>query len=95
MGRRLIRRGHVKWEPNEEPTEITMRGEQTRLERLLGRIETSLRGGWKRDPAEERLGRHGVRGPWDCCFSCTAAADRPAAGLWVHARSPDELTSPA
>jgi len=73
-------------------TEITMRGEQTRLERLLGRVETSLRGGWKRDRrAEERLGRHGARGPWDCCFSCTAAADRPAAGLWVHARSPNEL----
>jgi hypothetical protein len=72
--------------------EITIRGDQSRLERLLARVETSLRGGWKRDRrAEERLGRHGSREPWDCCFSCTATADRPAAGLWIHARSPNEL----
>jgi hypothetical protein len=73
-------------------TELTIRGERADLERLLARVGTLLRDGWKRDRrAEERLGRHGVRGPWDYCFTCTALADRPPAGLWVHARSPNEL----
>jgi hypothetical protein len=73
-------------------TELEIRGEGTDLERLLARIEAQLRDGWKRNwQAEERLGRHGVRGPWDYCFSCTGAAGRPAAGLWVHARGPNEL----
>jgi hypothetical protein len=72
--------------------EIIIRGAQTSLERLLMRTEALLRDGWKRNrQAEERLGRHGTRGPWDYCFSCTAAGDRPAAGLWVHARGLDEL----
>src|SRR5258708_39671816 len=72
---------------------LTIRGEPARFERLLTRVEAQLRDGWKRNrQAEERLGRHGVRGPWDYCFSCTATADRPAAGLWVHARGPNELS---
>jgi hypothetical protein len=73
-------------------TELTMRGERIHLERLLARVEPLLRDGWFRDrQAEEQLGRHGVRGPWDHCFSCTALADRPAACLLVHARGPGEL----
>jgi len=72
--------------------EITIRGARADLERLLSRVEAGLSNGWKRNrQAEERLGRHGVRGPWDYCFSCTATPERPAAGLWVHARGPNEL----
>ena len=71
--------------------EVSIRGERTRLERLLARLEALLRDGWKRDrEAEERRGRRGALGPWSYCFSCTAEADRPAAGFWVHARSPEE-----
>jgi hypothetical protein len=71
--------------------ELNIRGNRTDLERLLARVEALLRDGWKRDrEAEERLGRRGALGPWDYCFSCTARADRPAAGFWVHARGPDE-----
>jgi hypothetical protein len=73
-------------------SELTIRGASADLERLLAGVEARLRDGWKRNrQAEERLGRHGVRGPWDYCFSCTATPERPAAGLWVHARSPSEL----
>jgi hypothetical protein len=62
------------------------------LEQLLTRVEGSLQDGWKRNrQAEERFGRHGTRGPWDYCFSCTAKPGRPAAGLWIHARGPNEL----
>ena len=72
-------------------TELTIRGEQTRLERLLARVEALLRDGWKRDrEAEERRARRGDLRPWDYCFSCTAKACRPAAAFWVHARYPDE-----
>ena len=72
--------------------ELTIRGERTHLERLLARVEALLRDGWKRDrEAEERLGRRGPPRPWARCFSCTARGDRPAAGLWVHARGPNEL----
>jgi hypothetical protein len=72
--------------------ELIIRGERPQLERLLVRVEPLLRDGWKRDrEAEERRSRHGIRGPWDYCFSCTAKADRPAAGFWVHARSSNEL----
>lgn len=72
--------------------EITMRGERPRLERFLARVETLLGNGWKRDrEAEKQLGQHGIRGSWDCCFSCTATAARPAASLLVHARGPTEL----
>jgi hypothetical protein len=74
-------------------TELTIRGERANLERLLARVEALVRNGWKRNrQAEERLGQHGVRSPWDYCFSCTATADRPAAALWVHARGPNELS---
>ncbi len=73
-------------------TELTIRGEQSNLERLLARVEAILRDGWKRNrAAEERLGQHGLRGRWDYSFSCTATAGRPAAALWVHARSQNEL----
>ena len=73
-------------------TELTIRRERPHLERLLARVETLFRDGWKRDrQAEERYDLHGGRGPWDYCFSCTATADRPAAGFWVHARGPNEL----
>ncbi len=72
--------------------ELAIRGERTNLERLLERVEALLRDGWKRDrQAEARLGQHGPLGPWGSCFSCTAKADRPAAGLWAHARGPNEL----
>src|SRR5436305_6491752 len=72
--------------------ELTIRGERSALERLLARVEALLRDGWKRDrEAEERLGRLGALGPWAYCFSCTAKADRPADGFWVHARGPNEL----
>ena len=72
--------------------ELTIRGERTHLEGLLARVEALLRDGWKRDrEAEERLGRRGAPRPWAYCFSCTARGDRPAAGLWVHARGPNEL----
>jgi hypothetical protein len=72
--------------------ELTIRGERAHLERLLARVEALLDDGWKRDrEAEERLGRRGALGLWACCFSCTTRADRPAAGFWVHARSPGEL----
>jgi hypothetical protein len=72
--------------------ELTIRGERTDLERLLGRVEALLGDGWKRDrQAEGRLGRRGAPTPFGFCFSCTAKADRPAAGLWVHARGPNEL----
>jgi len=71
--------------------ELTIRGERTRLERVLARVEALLRDGWKRDrEAEERRGRRGVLGPWSYCFSCTAKAGRPAAGFWIHARSPEQ-----
>jgi hypothetical protein len=71
--------------------ELTIRGERTRLERVLARVEALLRDGWKRDrEAEERRGRRGALGPWSYCFSCMAKAGRPAAGFWVHARSPEE-----
>jgi len=74
-------------------TELTIHGERTNLEKWLSRVEALLRNGWKRNrQAEERLGRHGVRGPWDYCFTCSATTDRPAAGIWVHARSPNELS---
>jgi hypothetical protein len=73
-------------------TELIIRGEPAQFERLLTGIENRLRDGWKRNrQAEERFGRHGTRGPWDYCFSCTARAERPSAGLWVHARGPGEL----
>jgi hypothetical protein len=73
--------------------ELTIRGEQANLQRWLTRVEALLRNGWIRNRvAEERFDRHGGRGPWDCCFSCTATADRPAAGLWVHARGQNELS---
>ena len=73
-------------------SELTIRGERPHLERLLARVEALLRDGWKRDrEAEERLGRRGALRPWAYCFSCTAKADRPAAGFWVHARGPNEL----
>jgi hypothetical protein len=73
--------------------ELTIRGDRACLERLPGRVEALLRDGWKRDrEAEERLGRWGVLRPWSSCFSCTAVGDRPAAGLWLHASSPGELT---
>jgi hypothetical protein len=72
--------------------ELTIRGERTRLERVLACVEALLRDGWKRDrEAEERLGRRGSLGPWNYCFSCTAKVDRAAAGLWIHARGPNEL----
>jgi hypothetical protein len=71
--------------------ELTIQGDRTHLERLLARVEALLRDGWKRDrEAEERHGRHGVLEPWAYCFSCTAKADRPAAGFWVQARRPNE-----
>jgi hypothetical protein len=71
--------------------ELTIRGERTRLERVLARVEALLRDGWRRDrEAEERRGRRGALGPWSFCFSCTTKAGRPAAGFWVHARSPEE-----
>jgi hypothetical protein len=77
--------------PMRTTTELTLRGERTRLERLLSGVESLLRDGWKRDrEAEERRGRRGALKPWDRCFSCTAKPGRPAAGFWVHARGPDE-----
>jgi len=73
--------------------ELAVRGEPSDLERWLTQVEAHLRDGWKRDrQAEERLGQRGVLGPWDVCFSCSAKADRPAAGLWVHPRGPNELS---
>ncbi len=72
-------------------SELTIRGERTHLQRLLPRVEALLRDGWKRDrEAEERRGRRGALRPWDYCFSCTAKADRPVAGFWVHAHRPNE-----
>jgi hypothetical protein len=72
--------------------ELRIRGEPPQLERLLARVEALLHDGWKRDrQAEERGSRHGTRGPWDYCFSCTAKAGRPAAGFWVHAGGSNEL----
>jgi hypothetical protein len=72
--------------------EVTIRGERTHLERLLARLEALLRDGWRRNrEAEERRGRRGALVPWNYCFSCTAKGDRPAAGLWIHARRPNEL----
>jgi hypothetical protein len=73
-------------------TELIIRGERAQLERLLARVEELLRNGWKRNrEAEERLDEHGIRGPWDRCFSCTATANRPAAAFWAHARTTNEL----
>jgi hypothetical protein len=70
---------------------LVIRGEPIHLARLLARIEELLHHGWRRDrEAEERLDRRGVRGPFAYCFSCTATADRLAAGLWIHARGPNE-----
>jgi hypothetical protein len=75
--------------------EVTIRGERSHLERVLAPVEAQLRDGWKRDQeAEERRGRRGTLGPWSYCFACTAKAGRPAAGFWVHARSPDEWYIP-
>jgi hypothetical protein len=72
--------------------ELTIRGERVQLERLLARVETLLRDGWKRDQeAEERLGRRGGLQPSAYSFSCTSKGDRPAAAFWVHARGPNEL----
>jgi hypothetical protein len=73
--------------------ELTIRGERTTLECVLARVEDLLRDGWKRDrEAEQRVGRPGAPRPWAYCFCCTTRADRPAAGLWVHARGPNELS---
>jgi hypothetical protein len=72
--------------------EMTIRGEPPHLEHLLARVEALLQDGWKQDrAAEERLSRRGALGSWTSCFACTAKADRPAAGLWVHVRGPNEL----
>ena len=76
-------------------TEITMRGEQTRLERLLGRIETSLRGGWKRDPAEERLGRHGAPAdPGIVAFPALPRPTGPPPAFGFMPAAPTNCTSP-
>jgi hypothetical protein len=73
--------------------ELAIRGERTDLEHFLARVEALLHDGWKRDrQAEERRGRNGAPGPWAYCFSCTAKVDRPAAGLWVQARGPNDLS---
>lgn len=72
--------------------ELIIRGERAQLDRLLTRVEGLLRDGWKRDiEVEDRLAQHLGRAPWTRCFTCTAKADRPAAALWIHARSASEL----
>lgn len=70
--------------------ELTLRGELKDLSDFLKRVENSLGNGWKRDRQVEE--RRGWRDPWGpYCFSCTAKADRPAAGLWVYPRSYSEF----
>jgi hypothetical protein len=74
-------------------TKLILCGQRMHLEQLLPRVEGLLRGGWKRDRgAEERFGRHGTKGPWDRCFSCTTTADRPAVGIWIHPTGVNELS---
>jgi hypothetical protein len=73
--------------------ELIMRGEQANLQRLLERVESRLRDGWKRDrEVEERAALRGVPGWWAYCFKCTARADRPAVCFFIHARSSNELS---
>jgi hypothetical protein len=71
--------------------ELVIRGPRADLDALLQRLEGSLANGWRRDRAlEERLRGRGVGGDNTFCFSCADAPGRPAAALWLQARSPEE-----
>jgi hypothetical protein len=71
--------------------ELVIRGPRTELGTLLQRIEADLTNGWRRDRArEERLRGTGIGGDQVFCFSCEQTTGRPAAALWLQARSPEE-----
>jgi hypothetical protein len=71
--------------------ESVIRGPRTDLWSLPQRLEANLTNGWRRDRAvEERLRGVGASGDNAFCFSCPDAPKRPAAALWLQARTPEE-----
>src|SRR4051812_39279257 len=71
--------------------ELVIRGPQGEIQSLLGRLEASLTNGWRRDRIlEERLRGAGSGGASAFCFLCGEASGRPAAALWLQARSAEE-----
>lgn len=70
--------------------ELVIRGPSPDVTAFLQRLETNLDGGWRRNhELEERLAARGLTAS-AYCFSCDETPDRPAAALWLHARTPEE-----
>src|SRR4051794_33363598 len=71
--------------------DLVIRGPRPELAMFLQRLEGSLSDGWRRDrEPEARLRGMGVGRDGAFCFRCTDAPGRPAAALWLQARSPEE-----
>jgi hypothetical protein len=71
--------------------ELVIRGPGADVAFLRQRLESNLTNGWRRDHTlEERLCGMSVGGGNALCFSCADGPERPAAALWLQARSPEE-----